>query len=168
MRLFLLFSLLPLSLSPCAGTGVDASPERASLQEVSVEDLDWMAGTWRHAAGGGATEETWSTPMGGSLVGMFRWTKGERTTLFELMSIEESTEHGLVFRLRHFHPGLVPWESEKNGPLTVPLFDLGDQRAVFENPDSHERFVYERTKDSLEIRIQSDGEPLVFRLDRVE
>ena len=118
------------------------------------------------------TEETWAEPIGDSLVGMFRWVAGDRTTLFELMSIEASEEHGLVFRLRHFHPGLEPWDSQKDGPLTDPLFDLGDQRVVFENPDSNQprRFVYERTKDRLQIRLESEGEgeSMVFELDLVE
>ena len=47
----------------------------------TVGDLAWMAGSWRSEDGGGAvSEEIWSAPGGGIMLGMHRDVTAKRTS----------------------------------------------------------------------------------------
>lgn len=144
-----------------------------------LDDLAWMAGTWLQLAEDGSfiSEETWSSPRSDAMVGMFRMAQRGSVGLYELMSIELEGPPGaaagplipgqepgaggapqrLVFHLRHFQRGLVPWESEKDGPLTFNALSVQPNEAVFEDAtrDFPRRVVYTRTGDQLTIRLIS-------------
>ena len=92
------------------------------------------------------------------MTGMFTWTRGDKNWLYEFLLIEQ-TDEGINFYLRHFVPGSVAWEDKKE-PLTYPLKELGDHKAVFENPERDEprRFIFSRQNDSLTIRIEAEKE----------
>ena len=172
MKPFVLLAALPLaglaafaSASPFA---TEPSLPAASSQEVSVDELAWLQGTWRSGGTAGGYEETWSAPLFGTMIGMFRTASAGKISMYELLSIEADEEHGLVLRLRHFGKGMEPWASEADGPLTYPLHDVGDDIVVFEKPESGDRYTYELNQDRLTINIETTGEdPLVFRLTRV-
>ncbi len=104
------------------------------------------------------------------MVGCFRWSRAGGVWLYELMSIETDKEHGLVFRLRHFSRNLKGWDSEKDGPMTFPLVDVGDNYVIFEDPerDDPRRTIYRRTGDELTVRLENaegiDEHPFTFKL----
>jgi len=143
-----------------------------------LDDLAWLSGTWRHEEeSGDMEEETWSSPRADAMVGMLRMAQRGRVNLYELMSIELDGPAGsadgplipgqepvaggapqrLVFHLRHFQRGLVPWEAEKSGPLTFTIKSLAPNEAVFEDParDFPRELVYRREGDLLKIRLVS-------------
>jgi hypothetical protein len=136
----------------------------------SVADLAWMEGTWTTSFGENELEEVWSRPNRKSMMGMFRWSRGGESWMYELMTIEQE-ESGLIFRLRHFDAQLTPWEKE--GPLTYPLLRAAANEVAFENPenDRPRRFVYRREGDVLIVRLEGAGDPdtaTTFRLKRVD
>jgi len=143
-----------------------ASPamyERPLRQSSPIlDDLAFIAGHWDAEFEGARLEEHFATPSRGSMIGMFRWTNEEGTRFTEHMVIEER-EDGIHFFLRHFHPGAVPWEQERNGPAHFRLDSVREQRAVFSNLDSEttfpQRFIYHRTHPhELVVRLEGRSE----------
>lgn len=171
-----------------------ASPSAPAPDPSPLGDLAWLSGTWRHEDdAGNLEEETWSAPRADALVGMFRMAQRGKVSLYELMSIELDGPPGsadgplipgqepvaggapqrLVFRLRHFQRGLVPWEAEKDGPITFTVSSLKENEAVFEDAtrDFPRQVVYRREGDVLTIRLVSATaarKDLEFQLKRVK
>ncbi len=137
----------------------------------SIADLGWMAGTWvREETDGQYLEEVWTAPVNNSLTGMFRWNRGGKPWMCELMTISLDGESlKPVFRLRHFDAALKPWE--KDAPLTYPLAKMSENEVVFEDPnngsDHPRRFVYRRSGDKLTVRLENaDGKGDEFEFTR--
>jgi hypothetical protein len=131
MRAFELFFLV-----------VQAAPQPPA---AGVESLAWMAGSW---ASGGApveTEEHWTAPKAGSLLGMNRTTKGGKTVMFEFLRIEARPDG--VFYLAS--PGGRPATPFK-------LKESQKEKAVFENPehDFPQRILYWREGANLCARVE--------------
>ncbi len=95
--------------------------------------LAWLVGTWRGEEAGAVSEERWSEALAETMVGTFREVTDGKLQLYEFMVLEAEDEH-VVLRLRHFNPGLVPWPSERDGPLTMRMTERGEKKAVFEDP----------------------------------
>lgn len=170
-----------------------AAPMATAPSPSPLGDLAWLAGTWLQEDDTGLLmEETWSAPRADAMVGMFRLAQRGKVSLFELMSIELDGPAGsadgplipgqepvaggapqrLVFRLRHFHRGLAPWEAEQDGPLTFSVLRLQPNEVVFEDPTRQfpNRVLYRRDGDVLTIRIISATpaqEDLEYKLKRV-
>ena len=142
-------------------------------QEVMAADivagLTWMQGTWvRDEEDGQYLEETWSGPDSGALVGMFRWNRGGKPFMCEMMTIAHEDDK-IIFRLRHFNVALKPWEKET--PLTYAMSKVGENQITFEDPnnapDHPRRFVYKRTGDQLAVRLENadgGGDEFTFKL----
>ena len=163
IRLALLTTLS--CLAACASTTHLEEPvavERPAA--TSLADFSWMSGRWVREVDGEYLEENWGEPQGNVLLGTFRWLRGGSAWLYEFMLIEELPQ-GIVFHLRHFGPGSVAWE-EPDAPLSYPLATLRDGEAIFENQgrDDPRRFVYRRTGDQLEVRVEApDGKAESYR-----
>ncbi len=156
---------LPLVLSFAAVSAVLASDEDPAPAPTTVEDLAWLAGTWRAE---GAFEEHWTAPSGGTLVAVSREFRGAGTAMVELSEITLDGD-SLVLRLRHFRAGLTPWESEKDGPLVWRLQETGENRVVFSEPtrDFPRSITYQRKDDVLTATLagERDGEPIEMAFD---
>lgn len=95
---------------------------------LAVDDLAWMAGRWAGESEGRGFEEHWSAPAHGQMTGMFRWIEGDSVRFTELLVIE-SGPAGPELLIRHFGPGLEPWEEE---PVRFELAEVEQGRARFE------------------------------------
>lgn len=146
----------------------DSKTSKAHLQ---LEQLRWMQGTWQRTQGGDVLEESWSAPEADCMIGTFRWIKGGKLWMTELMTI--TIDDGvLVFRLRHFDRKQTPWE-DKDSALTYPLESVGDREVVFENPekDKPRRFHFSSPKkDVYEVQLippeGAETRPTHFRFQR--
>ena len=96
---------------------------------ASITDVSWIAGNRRAEALGGVCEEFWTTPMGGSMVGVFRFVKNEKIVFYEIMTIAEENR-SLVLKIKHFNPDLTGWE-EKNTAQTFRLVRITPTEAYF-------------------------------------
>jgi hypothetical protein len=110
-----------------------------ALPAASLDDLGWLAGHWRSeergavtgsngtggtVTGGTVTEELWTTPAGGLMLGLNRQIRPGRRAAFEFLRIEESAE------------GIRYVASPGGGPATAfPLARTAERRVVFENPE---------------------------------
>ena len=122
----------------------------AAAPATRVDDLGWLSGSWVSDTRQGWTEELWTAPRGGVMLGVNRSGKGERASGFEYMRIAADSAGRISF-----------WASPQ-GAAAVPfrLVSSGPREAVFENPknDYPTRIVYRRTGTTLAATISGpDG-----------
>lgn len=158
----------------CSLGGPCVQPEPGGRPEPSAPTLDglaFLAGAWETEQDGESMREVWDRPRGDAMVGHFSMVAEEEAVLYELLVIELD-ETGPVMHLRHFGRGLEPWASEAAGPLTMRLTDLGEHRAVFEDPERSfpRRVVYTREGDGLRVDLEpasdADREGITISFER--
>lgn len=128
-----------------------------------IGDLDWLVGAWvgtRGASGTTTIEERWSPAKGGAMLAVARTVSREKMSAFEFLRIVER-DGGLVYT------------AQPNGgaPTEFVMTELGDKRAVFENPrhDYPKRIVYELSADgelTATIGQSKGGSPRKFEFKR--
>lgn len=130
-----------------AGLGVllaGASPA------ATVGDLGWLAGDWVSEPDGRWTEEAWTSPRGGVMLGVSRSGRGDSLREFEFLRIVAEDDGTPAYIAQ---PGGRP-------PVTFRLVRRERTRATFENPahDYPQRIVYARDGDTLTATISAiDG-----------
>jgi hypothetical protein len=103
---------------------------------ATLDAVRWLAGgTWRGDGLGGATEETWSTPAAGAMMGMFRMVRkdeagNETLGFYEFMTFVEDGG-SLALRIKHFNADLTGWE-EKDDYLTFRLARVTPEAIYFD------------------------------------
>ena len=143
--------------SPCAAE--DAAPAEASAPSVAA--LAWMTGVWAGPAGPGELEENWTTPKAGSIQALVRMTAGGKTSMVEVIVIEEE-EGTLRLRLQQWDPGFKP---RTPGPMVFELTELGDNTVAFKAVSEGAQMStlrYTRDGESFTIGIRfGEGAPEV-------
>jgi hypothetical protein len=122
----------------------------ASSAGPAAGGLDWMAGTWESSDGERWTEEHWSAPRGGTMIGYSRSGRGDTLREFEFIRIAPAADDVLVY---HASPGGRP-------PVPFRLVEQGENRAGFANPshDFPQRITYRRDGDRMVATISAmDG-----------
>ena len=127
----------------------------APSPSADVTSLAWLSGRWAGSQDGIETEEIWTTVRGGTLLGVHRDVKGDRTVGFEFFRIEAAPE------------GLTYFASPQGRPATpfrAVQAETGKNRAVFENKqhDFPTRIIYWLSDDGkLHARIEGllKGQP---------
>ncbi|MCE9673670.1 DUF6265 family protein [Myxococcus stipitatus] len=155
-----LVSLLSLSLCGAALPGCKSAPEprddTPSSQGCadSVSGLSWLSGEWIQRRPLNVTEEAWTQPEGGTLLGVSRAIVQGRTVFFEYMRIEKRAD-GLYFVAQPMG----------RAPSDFKLARCTAREVVFENPahDYPQRILYRREVGGrLAARVEGikDGKPL--------
>lgn len=113
---------------------------------VSAVSLDWLAGDWCGQLGDAQIEESWTTPVGGSLLGMSRTLAGEEMQSFEYMRIE--TREGKP----HFvaQPGGAP-------PTAFAMSAQDAQSVSFQNPGHDFPQTVRYWRDGAGLRAEISG-----------
>jgi hypothetical protein len=134
---------------------------QASLTPAAADiaAMAWLAGTWTSASGG-TTEESWTPPAGGAMLGTSRTIARERMVAFEFLRVVER-DGTLVYIAQ---PGGRP-------PTEFTLTAISPVEAVFENPahDYPKVIRYRREgDDAMVARISDTGglRPQEFRFQR--
>ena len=121
----------------------------ATKAAASIADVAWIASTWVSepaTAGAATTEERWTPPAGGALIGVSRTMRGTTMTAYEFLCIVE-------------RDGSLVYSAMPNGraPATeFVLTNLSKDAATFENPshDYPKTIKYTRRADgALETAI---------------
>ncbi len=119
----------------------------------AMSDLAWLEGTWVADANGTRTEERWTSPAGGAMLGTGRTLRAGRMVAFEFLRIVARPD-GVVYIAQ---PGGRP-------PTEFALTSGGSGLAVFENPahDFPKRLSYRRTGRTLLVEVEGaeKGKPL--------
>lgn len=112
----------------------DASKQKPAvtpkLRKPNLKEFAWIAGQWHGEALGGKFEETWNAPMGKSMMGMFKLSKDEGVSFYEILTIVEENDTVLL-RLKHFDNKLVGWE-EKDKSIEFPFVSVSKTEAIFD------------------------------------
>lgn len=163
--------VLTLVLAPPAVTAQEALP--APGPSTGLSAVAWLAGTWEGALGDDPVTEAWFPPADGTMVGLFRWEKGEKVFLYELLRLAE-TPDGLTLEIKHFGRDFTGWE-EKDGAALFDLVEVTPEgQAIFaERGDEVERTRVTYRPDGEDAMVATfeetrKGEPvlLTFRYRR--
>jgi hypothetical protein len=122
----------------------------ASPAEVGIDDLAWMSGRWESVSGEEWVEELWSSPRGGTMLGISRTGEGETLQAFEFIRLQRG-EDGVLAYLAS--PGGRP-------AVAFRLSEASGTGATFENlaHDFPQRIRYERDGETMRATISaSDG-----------
>jgi hypothetical protein len=155
------FASLPCLLAPflcVASIGAVEPPTK-------LDSVSWLVGRWQSPAGERVlSEEHWSAPAGGAMMGMFRLVSGGKPGVYESLLLEEEAD-GIWMRLRHFQPQMVAREQE---PIKLKLTSSANEKLVFENPDNSQpkRIIYTLVGDDLfaTVETERDGKTAAFSL----
>ena len=106
----------------------------AATRPVSMADLSWLSGAWVAREGERWTEEWWTPPRGGIMIGAGFSGRGTAASSFEHMRIMAGKDGTIAF---YGQPGGAP-------AVRFPLVRGGRSEAVFENPahDHPQRISY--------------------------
>lgn len=116
----------------------------------SVADLAWMSGRWVAQDNGRWTEEHWSAPRAGTMMG-YSWSgEGETIREYEYLRLQAGEDDEIVYL------------AQPNGGAGVGFYlaEAGATSATFENPthDFPQRIRYARTNDVMVATISKmDG-----------
>ncbi|MCL7972015.1 MAG: DUF6265 family protein [marine benthic group bacterium] len=100
-----------------------------------LDQLEWLAGCWKHEEPGFRRDEQWMAPSGGMMLGMSRSVSGGRTVEHEYLRIE-------VIDGRLAYVAVPSGQAE----TTFMEADLSERHVVFAAPehDFPQRITYER------------------------
>ena len=132
-----LWAVAALSMVSCFSTSFG--------QSSAVDSLRWLEGHWKSDSDGETSEEIWTSPSGGIMLGMSRSVSADGRVFFEYLRIEE-TDSGLVYLAQ-------PLGREASA---FPLKSIGSSAVVFENlsHDFPQCIAYSRSRDVLQARIE--------------
>ncbi len=139
--------------------------QKPAAKVGALSDFAWLAGKWEGKLGQMTAEQTWLGPKAGIMVGAFRLSDGEKVAVVEFFSLLETPE-GIVLRLRHFLPDLVPLE--KDQAIYMKLVKAEPGRFEFDNPVNAQpkRAVFTVIdRDTYNARaeiVRADGRPDVI------
>ena len=122
----------------------------AASPTAKVDDLAWMAGQWSREEGDRWTEESWTAPRGGVMLGHSRSGRGDVLRDFEFLRIAAGTD------------GVPTYMAQPGGraAVTFALVRRDGTSATFENAahDYPQRIDYVRAGDTLTATISAiDG-----------
>lgn len=124
-----------------------AFPAGASPEPASIANLAWLEGAWGGTQDGVASEEHWTSPAGGGLVGMHKDVQAGKMSGFEFLRIEIDARQRICYVAM---PG-------GKAPTSFCAVEIGERRVVFENTehDFPQRILYWLAADgSLHARIE--------------
>ena len=97
---------------------------------VTVQDLQWMSGTWTGSVGGPVKlQENWTVPEAGSIQSLVRMTAGDTTTMVELIVIED-IDDGLQLHIQQWDKGYVP---RAGGAQRMTMESVGENFVKFKD-----------------------------------
>lgn len=127
-------ALLMMALSTALLSGV---PSAAIAQQAASAPLPaWLAGAWREVKGDRWTEEYWTPPRGGIMIGAGRSGRGEVLSSWEATRIQIGKDGSIAF---HASP-------EGGAAVAFPMVSQGANEVTFANPahDYPQRIRYWR------------------------
>ena len=153
MKQLLITTIAAVVLMGCA-TAQQPKPSTAKAQEIPIDRLDGLTGSWQGAVNGGLLEETWLSPKADTISALVRFTKDGRTEFVEIIKIEK-VGNSFELRLQLYDPPMRP-QSDK--PHVFNLSKIEENKITFHgiSEGSHRKLSYERVaQDHFIIRFRT-------------
>ena len=166
-----LFALIAFVVFPgLAKSQVKSSENTLNLAEgqqseaATIADMAQLSGNWTGTGLGGVSEEIWSKPANGVMMGMYRLIKENKPVFYEMLWIIEDGG-SIVMRLKHFRSDLVGWE-EKDKTVDFRFVKKEGKRMFFSGLTFD--FVSEKELTIYLALRQKDGSVReeVFKMNR--
>lgn len=153
---------LMMVLLPCLTVGLMALENKANPNpvEFDINHYTWLAGHWIGDGFGGVSDEVWSLPSDGVMMGMYRNIQDGKVSFYEFITLDETG-----MKLKHFEPDMKAWE-EKADFVHFELVEATPDKLtfkglVFEKKSANEMEI------SLKMRRNGKIETEVFHMKRV-
>jgi len=98
--------------------------------KTAINDASWLSGYWQGKGLGGITEEIWSKPSAGSMVGVFKLVVNNKIKFYEIITLYEEN-NSLLMRIKHFTNDLIAWE-EKDETVDFKLVKAEKNKLIFD------------------------------------
>ena len=124
---------------------------------ATLDDADWLIGSWTGTAFGQRFEQVWNPPSAGSMVGLFKLFGDDGVAFYEilLLSVDDGT---LSLKVKHFSAYFTAWE-DKEDYVNFQLVKKEDDALHFGGIS-----FYKRDDDSIDgYIVMRNGEDLVER-----
>lgn len=116
-RISLMF--LTLTLTTLASAAEPRTEHTYQLEDgetrptATLDDAEWLVGSWAGTAFGQNFEEVWNPPSADSMVGLFKLFGDDGVAFYEilLLSVEDGT---LSLKVRHFSADFTAWEDKED------------------------------------------------------
>jgi len=126
--------------------------------QAMLDRVAWLHGCWQSTGSPAVVEEQWMAPRGGTMIGMGRTVRDERTIEYELVVLKEQD-------------GRLAYEAHPSGqPSAVFLSsEITDASVVFENAqhDFPQRVGYRRSESGLAAWIEGTAKGQMRHIDFV-
>lgn len=117
------------------------------IDQPQLDDFAWLAGSWVGDGFGGNSEEVWTAPSAGSMIGAYKHYKDGKVNFYEILHISK-TDGKFSLKLKHFNPDLTGWE-DKDKYVEFPFVSATPSRIEFKG------LIYELVaEDKMEIRLR--------------
>jgi len=113
-----------------SGTDNSETSQTQNKIESQLTKLNWLVGHWIGDGFGGISEEIWTRPVDGAMMGMYRHIKDGKVNFYEFMNIVE-IEGKIEMRIKHFNNDLTGWE-EKDKYMTFPFIKANENYFEFD------------------------------------
>lgn len=129
--------------------------------KATLADVTWVTGNWQGEALGGICQETWSKPIGNSMMFNFKLVKDNKVVFYELGHIVEQ-DKTLLLQIKHFSAQLHGWEAA-NKSEDFRLIKVEENRVYFD------QFTFEKVSDmemNLYVVFEESGEEIKFNFKK--
>jgi hypothetical protein len=134
--------------------------EVATADKFDINNYSWLAGHWTGDGFGGVSDEVWSLPAGGVMMGVYRNIQDGKVVFYEFITLDETG-----MKLKHFTPEMKAWE-EKEDFVHFEMIEATADKLTLKG------LVLERKSDTemdISLKMKQNGEVRteVFHMKRV-
>ncbi|MCE7992182.1 MAG: hypothetical protein HEP71_09390 [Roseivirga sp.] len=129
--------------------------------EFNINNYSWLAGHWTGDGFGGISDEVWSLPADGVMMGVYRNIQDGKVSFYEFITLDDTG-----MKLKHFTPEMKSWE-EKEDFVHFELVEATANKLTFkglvmELKSETEMDISLRMREKDEVRTE------VFHMKRVK
>ena len=154
------FLLFICSFTAFAQNTLNYNDEKGS-PKATLQDVKWIVGNWTGEALGGICQETWSEPIGNSIMFSFKLVVDGKVAFYELGHIIEK-DKTLLLQLKHFDGELKGWEKAEVSE-NFRLVKITPTHVYFD------KFTFEKISDNeinLYVVFEDSGKEMKFNFKK--
>lgn len=152
-------TLIALTLLVGAGLMALAPEKEEAPAPFDINNYTWLAGHWTGDGFGGVSDEVWSLPADGVMMGVYRNIQDGKVQFYEFITLDETG-----MKLKHFNPDMMAWE-EKKDFVHFELVEATPDKLTFKGL-TFERLSENKMKISLKMNNNGTISTEIFNMKR--